>query len=327
MAEMRGGGSSLVLPGVNQGDVPTWDTAIGKYKPGSAAPPGTTPVPGDTLIFNPTTGTFMPWSQFPEPVGVRVRYDVRDSFGATADGTLLTTFPDTSGNAQDVSNGGGAQRPVFLTNGQGDGVPAVRFDGVAQFFRKIGFTAAPNVKDLCVFLVGHSGFVGGVEPWALGRAGVVDNAVGCTQGITSAIDTGALGCLAGNNLGGNTMRSAAFSSIDGGALQSSSSPFMRRVHAYRWGSRFNSATGLVRWGVTCYLAGQSAFFALDVDPPTNLWTFTSIVLGGGNNGGGAVNNFCPLDLCHYKMYFGTPFITDQQVFFEMQRLRLLYQCF
>jgi hypothetical protein len=64
---------------------------------------------------------------------------------AVADGTLLTAWNDSSSNAYNLGNGGGAQRPTFKTNIV-NGKPVVRFDGVAnRMFNAVGIgVSQPN---------------------------------------------------------------------------------------------------------------------------------------------------------------------------------------
>jgi hypothetical protein len=305
-----------IAPGKFQGDTPQWNVATGEYVPSQLPQSSVISKKGDIYVFNTTLNQFVPLSQAPEPAGALMKYDV-SSFAAQADGTLITTWPDLSGNGFDLSNAGGAQRPTYKTNPLGDAVPAVRGDGVDDRLFRTGMPAV-NSQELVVFVVMTAGRpVAAVEPWALGRAAVVDNAQGCTQGSIGPQFNWKVGCLAGNNLGGNTLRSVGSTSLDEGNANDVGNN-IRRAYAFRWGVRTGPSGSF--WGVTCY-AGTRIVAVDLVAAPANPFTFTRCGLFAAADG---ASNWAPCDINHWKCYIPNT-LDDIDIMLELARLRVLHQ--
>lgn len=72
---------------------------------------------------------------------------------AHADGTAIATWPDSSGNARDLTQATGAKQPLFKTAIQ-NGLPVVRLDGTDDVMRAAGFVPLnANGTALTVFAV------------------------------------------------------------------------------------------------------------------------------------------------------------------------------
>lgn len=317
MAKLLGGAASLVLPGINQGDVPQWDTALQKYKPG-ALPPGTVPKAGDTLVFNTVINQFVPASQLPLPTGAAGGQFQIESFFADPDGTLESTWVDSSPSGLgNLVNTGGGTRPTLLTDV--DGIRALRFDGVANFLRRTGMGAV-NTSRHTVFLVAKHGFGGGTIPWSFGRAGVLSNGVGCCRGILGA--TSVVHGVEANNLGGAVAQSVGPATVDGVSNTNAGGFGVRRAWCFQWGG---DGQITARWGGFMHVSGLTSFAALDGDPPVNNFSFTALYLGAENNGGGAPIGFSPVDFSYFSYYPGLQF-NGAVVGQELTRLRAVYQC-
>jgi hypothetical protein len=69
-----------------------------------------------------------------------------------SDADPVTTWADQSGNGFDLTNAGGTVRPIFHDDGEGDGLPFVRFDGSNDYLQNASFTA-PGTQSITVYLL------------------------------------------------------------------------------------------------------------------------------------------------------------------------------
>lgn len=286
-------------------------------------------VDGDTLIYQTViiqgvpTIVPVPASQAKRPLGAKQMFEV-ESFNAIADGTLLTSWSDVSGNALDIANGGGAERPILITDSGNSPIRAVRFDGVANNLLRRGM-AAVATEELTVFLVMRHYAAGGDVPWSLGRAGAVGAAAGNARGLFGGT-TVCPGSQA-NGLGGATAHGPMNATQDGASTVNTGGPGVRRAYCYKWTRINRSPTEM--WGELLFGGtGGCAFLFLSNIPLVNQFTFTALVMGAENNGGGALTLFAEQDVSYFAYYEGAAAlaITPKQVQTELARLRATYQC-
>lgn len=316
MAKIRRSGLALP-PGNYVGEVLTWDGVRWGPQPIPTPPIPAAPSGGDILIYNTTINQFVPASQLSPLPNARQMFAM-SSFTGQPDGTAITTWPDISGNALDVANGGGADRPTLVTDPV-DLIRAMRFDGVDDFFRRLAMPAV-NTQDLTVFIVSRHYITASDVPWSLGRAAVASNAAGCARGLIGAASIN-MGAQA-NGLGGALAHGPGNAVQDSAAAVNTAGQYgPRRAYCFKWTAVHN------RWTQLAYMGGHCAGFPLDVTPPANLFTFTACVLGAENNGGGAPTLFCEQDLSYLAYYEGANSfnISAKLVWQELQRLQALYQ--
>jgi hypothetical protein len=238
-----------------------------------------------------------------------------ESFAGTPDGTLLAAWPDASGNAHNLANTGGADRPAYIADPQGDGIPAVRFDGVADFMRVVGMPAV-NTSEQAVFCVMSQIGPAASEPWALGRVGVADSAAGNARGTVGAASF-TNGCQA-NNLGGATAIGAGSTALDSASSVNTSGLNVRRAFAFKWSTRRG------RWSCFTFVGDTVAEAFLTVAPVGTNFVWTAVALGAGNNGGGAPNLFSACDWNFFAVY--PSILADRVVWMVLAHLRARYRC-
>jgi hypothetical protein len=311
-------GGRELAPGENIGDLLTWNGSAWVASPPAAQNPSFPIVEGDTIIYQTINNilTPIPASQIPSPAGSHNMYEV-ESFLGTPTGTLITAWPDVSGNGFDISNAGGAARPTYLVDPLGDGINLVRFDGVANFLRRLAMAAVAS-SEMTVFTVFSQIGPAASEPWGLGSAASVsDSAAGHARGTIGAASFTS-GAQA-NNLGGATAIGPGATALDSASTVNQAGTNVRRAMAWKWTTRSG------RWSVFPFLGNSVSEAFLTAAPPATGFTWTAVILGAGNNAGGAPNLFCRADWCFFSTYPGV-ILSDRVIRVELEKLRARYQC-
>ncbi len=80
------------------------------------------------------------------------RHPNGEGVAAPAHGTAVDTWTDLSGNGHNVSQATASRQPVYLAvSGEAGGVPAMRFDGVDDFFEVLGLPQSATITVYAVF--------------------------------------------------------------------------------------------------------------------------------------------------------------------------------
>lgn len=309
MAKIRRSGLALP-PGTFAGEVLTWDGV--QWGPQALPPPpGSTPQQGDILIFNTITNEFVPASFLDPPANARQMFDVNASFAGQPDGTLVTTWPDISGNALDISNAGGAQRPSLITDSS-DGVRALAFDGIANRMNRTAMAANASSEGTIFIVLAHEAVAGRVA--VMTTAGAI---FGGPNTYNISLSSTQLGIAArAHNLGGATMRGRGMVGPDDGT-GGSAGIVIRRAYCFQWTLK----RGL--WGQISYLGDDAVFHTINAGAPANV-AYTELWVGVDNTGA----LFFEEDVSYLSIYTGanSTAIGTRRAWMELKRLQAKYNC-
>jgi len=245
------------------------------------------------------------------PPGAKGMFRVESLVG-TSDGADITAWTDDTGNGNMPDPGAGVRPSYHLDPlNDGDGVPAVHFDGVDEYMRRTGMTSPANT-DLIVFLVAsHPGTAGVL--WELQSASAFGGGGSAGGLVTTNGDNMA---VRANNVGGATARSGGCAATDDGDT-GTAGKYVRRVYCFQWCTRAG------QWVLIAYVGHTAVAHILTAAPPAD-FTYTALIFGASGNGGGAPVSFGELYLSFFS-YYSTTKLSQVEIATEMTRLRAVYK--